>query len=165
MQSSHRTAIVAGGSIHSIPHRTDFSAAAVTRQETLDYSERFQRPSNRPPLPNPYSFAYFSGQSGESPTVTTAFQSPEGVILAYYGILKNASNMQGFSGGCGSVGDTGAPYPYAYQLFSVQARSAMPFQQFKGFLPGHWAHYPAAIIPRLLARRNAAEPAILYDRA
>ncbi len=93
-------------------------------------SERFQRPSKEPPYPNPYSFRDFQKASEKPPLVTMAFEKPEDLILAYYGILREASNMLGYSGGCGTIGWAQLPYPYAYELLAKEMRQRMPLNQF-----------------------------------
>ncbi len=136
-QNSHTRITLAGGSIHNIQNCTEQARETINnQQEAQDYSERFQRPSNQPPLANPYSFSFFMNPEEKNPVITENFKKPEDVILAYYGILKEASNLQGFSGGCGSVGDTGSPYPLAYQLLTMESRSIIPFNEFKNSFRG-----------------------------
>ena len=93
-------------------------------------SERFQRPSQAAAYPNAYSFDQFVKTDGSPPEVTDVFSQPEEVILAYYGILREASNMQGYAGGCGTIGDAQAPYPYAYSLLSPAGRKDMGLDAF-----------------------------------
>lgn len=131
-----RDTIVAGGNIHSVSSCENQVLKVSKQLDEGNYSQRFQRPSNQPPLPNPYSFQDFFKNEGEEPVITEIFQKPEDVILAYYGILESASNMQGFSGGCGTVGDAGVPYTYAYQLLTQESRSIMSFKKFKDSFRG-----------------------------
>ena len=93
-------------------------------------SERFQRPSRGEAYANPYSFDQFLKTDGSAPEVTEIFNRPEEVILAYYGILREASNMQGYAGGCGTIGDAQAPYPYAYSLLSPAGQKEMSLDVF-----------------------------------
>ncbi len=95
-------------------------------------SERFQRPSKALPYPNPYSFRDFKGQEGEPPK----FEDPEELILAYYGILREASHLLGYWGGCGTVGESTGPYPYAYALLAEETRSGLSLERFEDSFRG-----------------------------
>jgi hypothetical protein len=119
--------IVAGGVLHSLTDCSGNYAPAISQS---DGSERFQRPSGALPYPNPYSFADFRKPYETPPLVTKKFDDPEDLILAYYGILKEASNMLGYSGGCGTVGWSTLPYPYAYELLSEEKRDEIPLDLF-----------------------------------
>lgn len=96
-----------------------------------DYvTERFKRPSKCPPVENPYTFQDFVKDYDAPPFITTVFESGADVIKAYFAILSNASNMPGYLGGCGSIGDSLLPYPYAYELLSPALQSQMPLEEF-----------------------------------
>lgn len=56
--------------------------------------------------------------------------------MAYYGILREAANMGGYSGGCGTIGDATLPYPYAYELLSNESKKTMSLDQFKASFLG-----------------------------
>lgn len=130
---------LAGGSLHPAILFEEGAKAAVKTQDELDGlkdSERFQRPSKLTAFPNSYSFSDFEKESETQPLTTSQFQTPEQVILAYYGILRNAANLQGYSGGCGTVGDTCAPYPYAYELFTEETRKKITLRQFENSFRG-----------------------------
>ena len=132
-------ATLGGGTIHSSLHQEETfpsSSPALSRyilpvinQEDLS-SERFQRPSKALPYPNPYTFSHFEKDNEAPPLVAEKFENPEDLILAYYGILREASNMLGYSGGCGTIGESGLPYPYAYELLTKGKQKAMPFGQY-----------------------------------
>lgn len=92
--------------------------------------ERFQRPSKQPALALKYEANDFINFMEEPPYVTTKFESPEDVIQAYYAILKDASNMAGYHGGCGTIGLSEIPYPYAYELLSDSTRKKMTLDEF-----------------------------------
>lgn len=128
--------VVAGGVIHPSQY-TAMEAIAVSNQQDTNISERFQRPSKEQPLPNPYSFRDFENQNNKSPLINKKFADPEELILAYYGILREASNMSGYSGGCGTIGESDLPYPYAYELLTKEKQKEMSIKQFtdsfKGF--------------------------------
>ncbi len=105
-------------------------------QETKNIYERYRRPSCSCPFPNPYSFDDFEQTDGSAPIVTKKFHKPENVILAYWGILNQASNMLGYSGGCGSIGVGLNAYPYAYDLFTPKMKSKMSLKQFIDLFKG-----------------------------
>lgn len=93
-------------------------------------SERFRRPSNQLPLVNNFSFEDFEKVNDRPPLISTVFKNPDKLIKAYFGILRNASNMHGYLGGCGSIGNSLQPYPYAYGLLSETAQNEMPLSEF-----------------------------------
>lgn len=114
-----------------ITEREDFGLGieAATQQDAYDYSERFQRPSKLRAYPNPYADI--------SPDkVPVQFTGPDEAVLAYYAILKEASNMEGYTGGCGTVGQAAYPYAYAYQLLSDGYRQAQPLSAFTDSFQG-----------------------------
>lgn len=120
--------IIAGGILHSSLHNSD-EYIPVVNQEDIS-SERFQRPSKELPYPNPYTFQDFRKDNEKPPLITKKFERPEDLILAYYGILREASNMVGYSGGCGTIGWSGLPYPYSYELLTKSKQKEMPFDQY-----------------------------------
>lgn len=122
-----------GGAVHAV--------AASARQDagvpaTDPDPERFQRPSPQPALPNPYSFSDFDKSLGKSKISLNDLQTPEDVILAYYGILREAANMADYSGGCGTIGNAVLPYPYAYELLSSERKQKISPDQFKASFQG-----------------------------
>lgn len=116
---SNRAAVgaYAGGNVHTASLLQHQLSEPVINQTNNDYSERYQRPSKQLPLPNQYTFQSFIQNN------KITFDNPEDVIYAYYGILKEASNMSGYSGGCGTIGNADLPYPYAYELFMPETRN------------------------------------------
>lgn len=98
--------------------------------EKEDISERFQRPSKQSAFKLKYSADEFIKKSEQQPNIQTIFQTPEDVIQAYYAILKDASNMAGYYGGCGTIGWSKIPYPYAYELLSKDTQLNMPVEEF-----------------------------------
>ncbi len=107
----------------------DIPIGAIHNSDTEIY-DRFRRPSWLRPLDNPYSFSDFQKDNDEKPLITKKFDSPLDVSLAYFGILNKASNLEGYSGGCGSVGDGLNPYPYAYELFTASKQSEITLKDF-----------------------------------
>ena len=120
---------IAGGMFQSSLHALNESVPAMNQESEVS-SERFQRPSKELPYPNPYSFKTFRRADGASPLVTKKFDNPEDLILAYYGVLREASNMRGYSGGCGTIGWSELPYPYAYELLAKETQEEISLSQF-----------------------------------
>ncbi|CUX44523.1 hypothetical protein [Clostridium sp. C105KSO13] len=121
--------VIVGGSVRYILQGSN-ETVSVMNQESKVNSERFQRPSKALPYPNPYSFKDFQKNDEQSPLIGKRFDNPEDLILAYYGILQEASNMIGYSGGCGSIGWSKVPYPYAYELLTKETQKEMSLNQF-----------------------------------
>ena len=117
-----------GGAVHAMAMSTKEYTELPAAE--LD-PERFQRPSSQPALQNPYSFSDFEEGRGNQVVDPNQLQTSEDAILAYYGILQEASNMDGYSGGCGTVGNAILPYPYAYQLLSNDVKKKMSLKQFE----------------------------------
>ena len=118
-----------GGTIHAARHaKVDAQTVSAI---AIDGSTRFERPSARPSLVNPYTFPDFENK------ITTPFSQSREVVLAYWGILKDASNMLGFSGGCGTIGYAEQPYPYAYELLTPEAQKRMPLNDFVDSFSGY----------------------------
>ncbi|MBN7772340.1 hypothetical protein [Clostridium aminobutyricum] len=101
-----------------------------------DDNERYRRPSKQLPLPNEFTFQNFAIDDTEPSLITDVFNDSEDVIKAFFGILKNASNMEDYLGGCGSIGDTMNPYAYAYELYTQDARQEMSLESFKDSFQG-----------------------------
>lgn len=132
---SSAEALFAGGVIRSTPHIQNEALPALNVDQAL-MSERFRRPPKEYPCSNPYSFRYFYNNSDNLPLTTKKFNSPKDVVLAFYGILRDASNMPGYSGGCGTIGMAGLPYPYAYQLLTNEAQNEIPLKRFTNSFKG-----------------------------
>lgn len=98
--------------------------------------ERFQRPSKQQALKLKYAAKEFINTLEQTPSVQKTFQAPEDVIHAYYAILQGASNMVGYHGGCGTIGWSGIPYPYAYELLSSGTRQQMSLKEFEQSFEG-----------------------------
>ncbi|HWQ51155.1 MAG TPA: hypothetical protein VN369_05055 [Terriglobales bacterium] len=126
--------LFAGGRLCAPVDEPDGSVRAVSEGENTD--ERFRRPSKALPYPNPYSFKDFEKADDGPPLVTKKFDDPEDLLLAYYGILREASNMVGYRGGCGTVGWSRLPYPYAYELLTQEARKSVTLEAFENSFAG-----------------------------
>lgn len=104
--------------------------------DTADFSERFQRPSKQPALKLKYSAKDFINHTEQPPYIKAVFESPDEVIQAYYAILRDAANMAGYYGGCGTVGWAMVPYPYAYELLSSETRKTISLEKFEESFKG-----------------------------
>jgi len=133
--AEYRQKLVAGGRILQAPHY-EANDIPVFYQIDVNFSERFQRPSKQQALMNPYSFTDFETQDDKSPLITEKFEKPEDLLLAYYAVIEEASNMSGYSGGCGSVGEGMNPFPYAYELFTKEKQDSMNLRQFTDSFKG-----------------------------
>ncbi len=122
---------VIGGLIHSENRiEQNYSQPVTNIYEFKDYDERFQRPSKQPALKLKYSFDDFKHDVSHPPYILNAFESPEDVIQAYYAILKEAANMDGHCGGCGTVGMAKTPFPYAYDLLTNETKQKITIDEY-----------------------------------
>lgn len=101
--------------------------------------ERFQRPSKLAAVKLKYNFRP-KDEEEVPPYIPEGFpsiyQSPENVINAYYAILKNAANIIGYDGGCGTIAWMDTPYPYAYRLLSDGMKGDITLEEFKDSFKG-----------------------------
>lgn len=124
------TVMVLGGELKELTFLKSVSAIPANMSEDSNASERFQRPSNRQALESPFSY---EDVATIPPKVYT---SPKDVLYAYFTILQQASNMNGYTGGCGTVGQAELPYPFAYALLSGERHSQVTQQKFTGSFRG-----------------------------
>ncbi len=129
---------IAGGTIHKTYDRDKdtFKFQVFHQDEKTLSSERFRRPSKQLPFPNPYSFQDFEKQNSQTPLITKKFESSQEVLLAYYGILREAENMLGYAVGCGTIGNAKEPYPYAYELLTKEKQQQISFHEFVNSFQG-----------------------------
>jgi hypothetical protein len=64
------------------------------------------------------------------------YQSPDDIIHGYYATLKNAANMIGYYGGCGTILWMNVPYQYAYRLLSNDMKENITLEEFKDSFKG-----------------------------
>lgn len=135
MVSQHikQSNVLMGGTVHTMAPVE--KSTSKSSSDDAD-SSRFQRPSSQPALDNKYTMAQFDRNRGGNPLSLNNFKAPDDVILAYFGILREAANMADYSGGCGTVGWSTLPYPYAYELLSDSQRKAITLQQFEDSFKG-----------------------------
>lgn len=132
-QNKRKSNVLMGGAVHTMASIEN--AASESASDDADLS-RFQRPSSQPALDNKYNMAQFDRDRSGNPLSLDHFQTPEDVILAYFGILREAANMAGYSGGCGTIGWSTLPYPYAYELLSENNRNRITLSQFEDSFRG-----------------------------
>ncbi|BBF42596.1 hypothetical protein lbkm_1280 [Lachnospiraceae bacterium KM106-2] len=84
----------------------------ISQKEIAEQNERFFRSSNATALNQSISFSDITSDK------TNRYTSPEKLITAYYSILRDAANVTDFNIGCGTIGNSMQPYPYAYQLLT-----------------------------------------------
>lgn len=119
----------AGGTLHAA--RTHEEGAVRADAQSDEPGERFQRPSKQAALPNPYT-----ANALMQPAALPSFAQPEAVIYAYFALLEEASNMLGYSGGCGTIGNAALPYPYAYSLLTPEAQARLSPEAFQDSFRG-----------------------------
>lgn len=119
-----------GAEIHKQQDKEEnYTKTVFNNNEDDFYEGRFQRPSKDPGVKLKYKFDV----SKEYPK---KYSSSQGIIEAYYSILKDASNMMNFQGGCGTIGDAKAPYPYAYELLSEDTKKHISLEEFEKSFEG-----------------------------
>lgn len=120
-----------GGFIHHRERIAEKTAEEVFKNNMINIpKERFQRPSKIPALDLKYK--YNDELTGYPEKYTTS----RDVILAYYSILRDAANMIGYQGGCGTVGRSRTPYPSAYNLLSDSTREEITYKEFEKSFAG-----------------------------
>jgi len=116
-----------GAVLHQFTNQPEESDSTIIASDMdLKIDERFQRPSRQPALNIKYSFPDLQNQKETVP----AFRDPEDLIKAYYGLLREAANMDGYHGGCGTIGYHKSPYPYAWKLLSEEYRKELTLDKF-----------------------------------
>ncbi|QGT98632.1 hypothetical protein SYNTR_0039 [Candidatus Syntrophocurvum alkaliphilum] len=129
-----------GGYIHDVNYKEeDIDTPVFTAEDLLYDIERFQRPSKESQLELKYTFDIDDFEDKEPyipKDYPKKFKSSQDVIHAYYSILKEASYMEGYHGGCGTIGWDKIPYPYAYELLSEETKNTISFKKFKNSFKG-----------------------------
>jgi hypothetical protein len=111
-----------GGTINDIEVNND-TAYYVSKTEE-NYNEKYHRPSKEYAFNNNYSLSSFKNSN-------IKFNDAKSLVFAYYGILEEASNMEGYTGGCGTIGNSKEPYSYAYSLFNSDYKNKISKKQFE----------------------------------
>lgn len=101
--------------------------------------ESYIRPSKLPILNTRIYSQMFNMQGdGNQPSPpekvkipTEYFSSPEETVLNYFSILRDAENLTADKiGGCGTVGASRYPFPLAYNFFTPEYQSKVPYEQY-----------------------------------
>lgn len=118
--------LVMGGTLQASASADTAAPASAQEAETALVYARFRRPNNCEPYANRFTYQDFAQPQDGSDEISTA----EDAVAAYWGILSQASNMAGFTGGCGSIGDGLNPYPLAYGLLTPAMQAGMSQKAF-----------------------------------
>jgi hypothetical protein len=106
-------------------------------REALDV-ETYFRPSNLPVLNNRQINSEINKHDLEDQKKATNIEipkelmdSPEGTIINYFSVLRDAANVEkGKGGGCGTIGLSKNPYPIAYQFLSLAYQKELSYQSY-----------------------------------
>lgn len=96
--------------------------------------ERFTRPSKLPILNNKIEKTFFDvyGSDTSNYKIPDKFlKTPKDTIINYFSTLREAANPTYYiKTGCGSIGDTRAPYPIAYKFLSDSYQKRVPYNKY-----------------------------------
>lgn len=109
----------------------------ITDLVDLGYAlqEQFMRPSKLPAIELDDYYLYSKEKKAVAIGDTNTYQSPEKVVKAYYAILREASMMIGYCGGCGTILGS-SNLPHAYKLFSEETREDMSLKKYESSFAG-----------------------------
>lgn len=132
-----RKDMVVGAFLHSRVALADSIDEKTIAQVNLRYElhEQFMRPSKLPAIELDAYYLYSKEKKAVPLDYANTYQSPENVVKAYYSIIREASNMIGYCGGCGTILGNRS-LPYAYQLFSKETREKMSLKTFESSFAG-----------------------------
>lgn len=123
---------MAGGDVRIINIELENEKAvfnSFTEEKTVCDSKR---PSSEPAINTKYLYRDVE----KDPNILKNIKDSQEVIYAYYGVLKEASNMLEYSGGCGSIGNGNLPYPYAYELLTEDKKKETSLEEFEKSFEG-----------------------------
>ena len=96
--------------------------------------ERFFRPSNTPILNtkrNLLSIDDYNKNPSDIKINEDLLKTPEDTIINYFSVLREAANpLDNTKTGCGSLGDTKGPYPYAYNFLSKSYKDKVSYNEY-----------------------------------
>lgn len=132
--------IIIGAFIHSEKEgKYEDDLSEFNSDKSYELDERFQRASKLPAVKLKYNFRP-KDKDDVPPYIAKGFpviyKYPKDVIHGYYAILKNAANMIGYEGGCGTILWMDSPYPYAYRLLSDDRKENITLEEFKDLFKG-----------------------------
>lgn len=134
-----------GGYLHKIEKqniKTNLSKPVIKINEYDLKWERFIRPSKKDSLELKYYYKGFKGlyKDLEPPYIPKGYpqryNKPLDIIHAYYSLLKYSANMVGYQGGCGTIGQSRHPYPFAYELLSGDTKEKVTLEEFEKSFSG-----------------------------
>lgn len=131
---THAVTIVMGGILYT----QDFDEEdekAISKSKDV---ETYFRPSNLPVLNdrNVYFTISFFNQNfnkkvSEIVLPKELTESPEETIINYFSVLREAANHEeGKGAGCGTIGESKAPYPVAYNFLSTTYQEKLTYEQY-----------------------------------
>jgi hypothetical protein len=96
--------------------------------------ERFFRPSKTPIINDKIEESFYNiyGTDTTNFKIPNKFlKTPEDTIINYFSILREAANpIENSKTGCGSLGDTKAPYPIAYKFLSNSYKEKVSYNNY-----------------------------------
>ncbi len=96
--------------------------------------ERFFRPSNMPILNTKrdiLSIDDYNKKPSQIQVNKELLKTPKDTIINYFSVLREAANpIDNTKTGCGSLGDTKGPYPYAYNFLSKSYKDRIEYNKY-----------------------------------
>ena len=126
---------IIGGKLVSIKIKED-----STNSRFEEEVEKYFRPSKLPVInTKAFHYEFYEDIAKTNVLPDYLFKNPEDTIINYFSILREASNYEeGKKAGCGSIGDTRAPYPIAYKFLTESYQNRVKYtkylQSFKNIL-------------------------------
>lgn len=106
----------------------------VENSEEYYNLERFFRPSESPILNNKIEKTFYDiyGTDTTNYKIPNKFiKTPKDTIINYFSVLREAANpLDDTKTGCGSLGDTRAPYPIAYKFLSNSYQKRVSYDEY-----------------------------------
>ncbi|MBQ3420873.1 MAG: hypothetical protein IJH34_04250 [Romboutsia sp.] len=110
------------------------SEIKVDNEEETYSLERFFRPSNMPILNTKRNLLNIDDYNKNPSDINInkdLLKTPQDTIINYFSVLREAANpLEDTKTGCGSLGDTKGPYPYAYNFLSKSYKDKITYQQY-----------------------------------
>ncbi|MCR3757725.1 hypothetical protein KYB31_01790 [Clostridium felsineum] len=100
--------------------------------EVLNFNEQYFRPSKLVAI-NIKDFDYkffdkYFGNYNDIKLPNYLFNSEENTIINYFSLLREASSIT--TGGCGSIGNSKAPYPISYNFFNDDFKKRVDYNNY-----------------------------------
>ncbi|XMB65948.1 hypothetical protein RI065_06475 [Mycoplasmatota bacterium zrk1] len=121
----------------------------MSKDKYYESDERFQRPSKIPAVELKYNFHL--NYPNVPPYIASGYpelyESSEDVVHGYFSTIKNAANMTGYYGGCGTILWNDSAFPYAYRLFTNEREELVSLESFKESFKGTGATNLIQLLP------------------